>query len=879
MSENLPILWEDKVNSPELEAYLKQFGNKHYFSAEEVNQLRDSMNELYADREKSTISKIRALTGELKNNNFYTTDIGKDGSWYYDPTDTTSVDNTGTVLVTVEGKRIKRVYFNEINVKWFGAVGDSITDDTLAIQKAIDSQTENYSILFPSGKYKFTTVNIIDKTNLVVIGSGILDGLIKIYNMSLATSHANKIALKGLNFDRGRPDSLVNKNAIQLESCSVIKIESCTFKGVDKCVYVSPLNVSQHVSRLSISDCSSSIADSDLYTTAEKAFPYYYNNNGYPNYFYYVDNPYPDNVGGTMVFGAGDTTIIGCNPLFASKSHIYVLGQDGMLVDGNTMFFPGGFYRSQSKLQNIYGSYVDWIVITNNNLFEAGKEAILFKWQSDVNITGNNIAWCGQRDSDNGWGVRLTGGGIVPAGSRYLSSNISNNNFRQPSMGGVRIDSNQDICTISGNTITSAGNTATYYGDGTNPMGATAVPAIVNPRYAISVDATCYGANVVNNTSPSNYNNLPKSTATSLGAALYAGPINKNNYTAAGNNASVSSLTISSITANVVAIDGSTRVFFNVGAGGSISNFSGGNNGDILVLYNGSAPVTLTNGTSIQLANGVDCVFNFKGIMSLQNVAGVWYELSRNIDTTLIATRAYSDAGDANSLHKTGDESATGLKTFNPSITGAGGFARGMYLNPTLTSAADNDVLVGFDMLSNNIASHAGVTYYSARFKAATGNNFIFLNQNSSTGSGAVSTYRAMNSTNSIDLAIRSTLHPTDPNEAYLYHSSATGVISVFVGNNRLQKMFANGNLLLQNGGTFIDDGQNRLQITGSIKATGYYAATNSTTIALSLSTLNATYPTATIGFKVHCLSISGGGLIYEKTTAGWCSYTVSIIT
>jgi hypothetical protein len=43
---NLPINWQDKVNSPELLAYLQQFGEKSYLSAEEINQLRDAINEL-----------------------------------------------------------------------------------------------------------------------------------------------------------------------------------------------------------------------------------------------------------------------------------------------------------------------------------------------------------------------------------------------------------------------------------------------------------------------------------------------------------------------------------------------------------------------------------------------------------------------------------------------------------------------------------------------------------------------------------------------------------------------------------------------------------------------------------------------------------------
>jgi lysophospholipase L1-like esterase len=48
MSDLLPLTWENKTNSPELEAYFKQFGSEYYFTAEEINGLRDAMNELFA---------------------------------------------------------------------------------------------------------------------------------------------------------------------------------------------------------------------------------------------------------------------------------------------------------------------------------------------------------------------------------------------------------------------------------------------------------------------------------------------------------------------------------------------------------------------------------------------------------------------------------------------------------------------------------------------------------------------------------------------------------------------------------------------------------------------------------------------------------------
>jgi hypothetical protein len=62
----------------------------------------------------------------------------------------------------------------------------------------------------------------------------------------------------------------------------------------------------------------------------------------------------------------------------------------------------------------------------------------------------------------------------------------------------------------------------------------------------------------------------------------------------------------------------------------------------------------------------------------------------------------------------------------------------------------------------------------------------------------------------------------------------------------------------------------------GTIALTSDIATNNPNTVPLSLSYLNTSYPTAGIGFRVHCTGISGGGLIYEKTESGWVQYSVT---
>lgn len=71
----------------------------------------------------TTIFDIQHHTGAITDF-FYTTDINQEGTWRYDPDDTTSADNIGSILVTADGKRVKRIYEGVFDARWFGAKGD-----------------------------------------------------------------------------------------------------------------------------------------------------------------------------------------------------------------------------------------------------------------------------------------------------------------------------------------------------------------------------------------------------------------------------------------------------------------------------------------------------------------------------------------------------------------------------------------------------------------------------------------------------------------------------------------------------------------------------------------------------------------------------------
>ncbi len=109
----------------------------------------------------SSYAAIRALTASTTSTTLaFTTgrlSMGDGGMGWFraDPSDTTSADNDGTVLVATDGTRWKRLFTGALNVLWFGMPTDG-TDISSYWITVRDVAAKLYDIYFPGAHYKTT---------------------------------------------------------------------------------------------------------------------------------------------------------------------------------------------------------------------------------------------------------------------------------------------------------------------------------------------------------------------------------------------------------------------------------------------------------------------------------------------------------------------------------------------------------------------------------------------------------------------------------------------------------------------------------------------------------------------------------------------------
>jgi hypothetical protein len=252
-------------------------------------------------------------------------------------------------------------------------------------------------------------------------------------------------------------------------------------------------------------------------------------------------------------------------------------------------------------------------------------------------------------------------------------------------------------------------------------------------------------------------------------------------------------------------------------------------------------------------------------ITSESNNEGLFYETSTSLwkNKSIATVLGYTASNDSTVVHITGNETIAGIKTFSTapilsSLTASQLLALGASKNiqtldttvyPSLTELAFvkgatsnlQTQINAFSLVSGLLAVEAQLTYLDMDYTIFD----AFYSRIIADGGTIESTSQLLST-----LANLRSISYTA--QSYIQQFNADKFVKL--GGTTEQYLMADGKALSN-------------------------IATNSTTSNLSLATLNSTYPTAIIGFRVHCILITAQKLIYEKTSTGWVSYSINQIT
>lgn len=331
--------------------------------------------------ELKTISNIESINVL----GYYEKGDGGGGTFYWDAT-SIEADNGGTIIQAtgVTTGRWKRVFSGAVNVKWFGAKGDGVTDDTVAIQNAVD--VLNMDCEFDDSTYLITntiTVGLaskktIDGKNAKILFTG--TGVCLDINCVNGTLYSYDKIIKNFTFtNSGGSNTAIALRLNNARRCDINslkffgKFAKCIFASEFKEGFISNINIENDPSNktgvgISLASCLNvSITESFI---------------GYCEYGVKFDTPINSGVGhgneGITISNntvVANSTGIDLGGVFISivNNTIDLCGTNGIITTGNSISILSNWIQCYAITNNVLCDIRGAIdIVVSNNMFING---------------------------------------------------------------------------------------------------------------------------------------------------------------------------------------------------------------------------------------------------------------------------------------------------------------------------------------------------------------------------------------------------------------------------------------------------------------------------------------------------------------------------
>ena len=464
--------------------------------------------------------------------------------------------------------------------------------NTAKLQLMVDTLGAGGEIIFPGGTTTvFNTIDIKNK-DFTVSGPGVIDGTLRIYKGTYATStdiYMNFKISSECRFKTTRGlDAAIQLCYARVGSIGFSQCDGFThaIRKISTSELPTPTSIGQNVNRVTVSNCK------------------------YDNVDYFIKTGSSSGI----LYDAADWIIIS-NEGHALIDHILIDSIDGITVADNIFFFPGyqtenATKRSHLRVENGSG----WMHIHDNKFFESGETSVYLNKCSRYSIHDNLYAFGAQRVPV----PQIVISGSPSAGDYFSQGIIHNETMAQCGGEGVSIGDKAGRLKVHSNNIQNPSSPTYYYGTSTQP----------SPT-GIIVTSDTVAVEVYDNTTSAGTNNLAAVTNN-----IYRNNTTENILAGSGirTDTVIKTLSVTGAT-STIDITAWDAVSVSVASSFGLTTINNSGNTKIVIITNtGTSGFNIVNSANLKLAGAANAALSIGSSLTLRvSNGGVATEVSRAI--------------------------------------------------------------------------------------------------------------------------------------------------------------------------------------------------------------------------------------------------------